>query len=339
MADVLDAGPAAPPEPTPEAAAGAAPSPPRTLGAIEAAVAVESGVRRKQAVVVVHGIGEQRPLETLRAFVETVYRRDLGLTVKGDDTRINDPDLGELNRTWVVPDEATGTVELRRITTPPNQDGVRTDFFEFYWADIMDSTPLELVTGWIRGLLVRSPFNVPLRAPVYIAWVMLWILTILMAAFAFAIVEPEKGPFLAFVTNIVNTLAPWREWILKGAAALGLAMLAYQFGKTIVDRAIALRRMKTGVPMQGLGQTLPKFGPSLMTALAGAAAYFLLAVDATANAKIWAGGLTALAGVVIAGLVVPYVGDIARFARPTPATIAKAGGSAEAGADAFESTA
>ncbi len=37
-----------------------------------------------QAVVLVHGIGEQVPLETLRGFVETVYQRDATLAGGGE---------------------------------------------------------------------------------------------------------------------------------------------------------------------------------------------------------------------------------------------------------------
>ena len=109
----------------------------------------EGGERRsKQAVVVIHGIGEQRPLETLRSFVETVYQRDLSLTEDHPGHRVNDPALGLGHRVCLGPDQATGSVELRRITTPTNRAGVGTDFFEFYWADIMQGTPAELVTAW-----------------------------------------------------------------------------------------------------------------------------------------------------------------------------------------------
>ena len=129
------------------------------------------GVTRKQAVVVIHGIGEQIPLQTLRSFVETVYQRDTSLNAGFGRERTLETARAEvpLNQTWIVPDDATGTAELRRISTPRDQNGLRTDFFEFYWADIMDGTPIEEVLGWIRGLLLRSPFALPRDIRVWLA--------------------------------------------------------------------------------------------------------------------------------------------------------------------------
>src|SRR5687768_6466865 len=56
---------------------------------------------RKQAVVVIHGIGEQRPLATLREFVETVYRRDPVFAGGPDDNRREAAD--GLNPVSIVP--------------------------------------------------------------------------------------------------------------------------------------------------------------------------------------------------------------------------------------------
>ena len=58
----------------------------------------------KQAVLLIHGMGEQVPLGTLRDFVETVYQRDPRLRPHGANEA--------LNRVWMVPDDATGTAEL-----------------------------------------------------------------------------------------------------------------------------------------------------------------------------------------------------------------------------------
>jgi hypothetical protein len=85
--------------------------------------------RKKQAVVVIHGMGEQRPMETLRSFVDTVWTKDLSLT--GDienKMRVNDQtDLKE-NKIWIVPDARARSHELRRITTAGDKIGRRTDF-------------------------------------------------------------------------------------------------------------------------------------------------------------------------------------------------------------------
>jgi hypothetical protein len=49
--------------------------------------------------------------------------------------------------------------ELRRITT--NYKNVRTDFFEFYWAHLMNETKMAQVWAWARVLLIRNPSRIP----------------------------------------------------------------------------------------------------------------------------------------------------------------------------------
>lgn len=257
---------------------------------------------KKQVVVVIHGMGEQRPLETLRSFVETVYQRDPTQTFNTPKQRVNDPVLGAVNRVWIVPDAASGTVELRRFSTPTNRSQLRTDFFEFYWADIMQGTPAEMVWGWIRGLLLRSPFRVPRRTPVWIAWILLWVLAILFAGFSFAILEPDKGPFGSFVASTVALLAGVRTPLAMILAGVGVLLLAF--------RAFATRpvsQMKFGLPV-------------VLLVSSGVLLFFW---DAASKPRAWAAVLTAGVAALIAGIVVPYVGDVARYTRATPSTIAK----------------
>jgi hypothetical protein len=60
----------------------------------------------KQAVVLIHGIGEQRPMETLRNFVRSVW-------IEGDQLKhpYATPGL------WSKPDDVSESFELRRLTT------------------------------------------------------------------------------------------------------------------------------------------------------------------------------------------------------------------------------
>ncbi len=123
-----------------------------------------------QAVVVIHGMGEQRPMDTLRGFVRAVWSTDLDLTDPWTGKRTTDPDTGqEINRSWIVPDQRTGSHELRRITTPRAAKQaagreLRTDFYEIYWADLMRETPLKRLIGWLKGLLFRPWSKVPVDA-------------------------------------------------------------------------------------------------------------------------------------------------------------------------------
>jgi len=131
----------------------------------------------KTAVVVVHSMGEQRPLETIRSFVEGVYQHDLDLAKENTDDR-------NMLRISIVPDTATGSAELRRLTTQADGPAKRTDFFEFYWADIMDGTPVEIVTAWIDMLLLRAPWRVPSAVRVFAGWLILWVLAIIVVTAA-----------------------------------------------------------------------------------------------------------------------------------------------------------
>ena len=60
----------------------------------------------KQAVVLIHGVGEQIPMDTLRGFVEAAWV---------DDPSLRRPRVP--STVWSKPDTMSGDLELRRITT------------------------------------------------------------------------------------------------------------------------------------------------------------------------------------------------------------------------------
>ncbi len=109
---------------------------------------------KKQAVLLIHGIGEQKPMATLHSFVKTVWTRNFNL----HNQHARDP-----SKVWHKPDFLSGSFELRRLTTPRNRKGVRTDFYEFYWAHMMSGTEVGHVLGWFSFLLFRDPFSLPGR--------------------------------------------------------------------------------------------------------------------------------------------------------------------------------
>lgn len=127
----------------------------------------------KQAVVVLHGMGEQIPMQTLNSFVEAVWASDRNLV----DRARKDPNSGGSrteNAFWAKPDDRNSSTELRRITTERDEKGNYTDFYEYYWAHLMHGTTWEHVKTWITDLLWRNPFKrVPKR--VLHAWITLWI--------------------------------------------------------------------------------------------------------------------------------------------------------------------
>src|SRR6185295_10309851 len=104
----------------------------------------------RQALILIHGIGEQRPMETLRKFVDAVWTQDTDIQHQF-----------AVNNVWSKPDTVSKSFELRRLTTSQNRAGIRTDFFEFYWAHLMKGTTIGHVLGWARALLIRRPSTVP----------------------------------------------------------------------------------------------------------------------------------------------------------------------------------
>lgn len=129
----------------------------------------------KQAVVVVHGMGEQIPMQTLQAFVDAVWTTDESLIPRGrpDSTTGQTPRTS--NAVWGKPDPRNRSYELRRLTTESAGSHDGTDFYEFYWAHLMHGTTMDQVKTWIIDLLLRRPGRVPRRLRA--AWIILWIVS------------------------------------------------------------------------------------------------------------------------------------------------------------------
>ncbi|KRA79699.1 hypothetical protein ASD76_16880 [Altererythrobacter sp. Root672] len=138
----------------------------------------------KTAVVVIHGIGEQWPMDTLRGFVEAAWSSDPEIIPPGPI------------QIYSKPDQITGSFELRRITTRlwSGANGRRADFFEFYWAHLMQGNSLSAVVGWLIRLLIRSPARVPRR--LLLGWLFGLVVLIGGATLVvFAQMKPEMRPF------------------------------------------------------------------------------------------------------------------------------------------------
>ncbi|SEQ13930.1 hypothetical protein SAMN05428969_2153 [Devosia sp. YR412] len=252
----------------------------------------------KTAVVVIHGIGEQTPLETLRGFVETVYRRDRSLA----SLPVGDNGMLDVS---VVPDDVTGSAELRRITTLNDGPQKRTDFFEFYWADIMDGTPVDMVTGWIRTLVLRSPWRLPASPKVVWAWgILAGIFAIFTAAglvsagFGVAQLTDGRPPNPALDAQ----LACIRNWVAGVMVGGGLLWFI-------------INCLRAGFQMHLVTLKWP-----LRLAAAG---LVLWAVPATllGSLPFWAAGVAALAGWALHSAVTPFAGDVVRYVRATPSTV------------------
>jgi hypothetical protein len=189
-------------------------------------VTVPSGFP-KQAIVVIHGMGEQKPMDTIKNFAHAVWTAD---------SEVHDNGLRDSGEIWSKPDDRTGSLELRRLTTresTPIQEGTypggaRQDFYELYWADLSGGSTLGDVQNWVRMLLLRNPFTrVPRR--MMTAWLVLWIvvLVILLLVSAAALPAPAPAPpapelydFSLWNYPPYRWLAPIPGWILAGIVAV-----------------------------------------------------------------------------------------------------------------------
>ncbi|RLA44769.1 MAG: hypothetical protein DRR06_08870 [Gammaproteobacteria bacterium] len=157
----------------------------------------------KQAVLLIHGIGEQHPMDTLRGFVESVWTKNTAIH----------KDHSQGAAMWSKPDNISGSYELRCLTTAANTGGIRTDFFECYWAHLMHGNKMEHVLAWGYHLLWRRPSRVPRQ--LILLYRVLW-LTIFIVAVLFAISAYDIWGLPSFFQG----LAP----LFVGAGSLLLAL-------------------------------------------------------------------------------------------------------------------
>ncbi len=120
----------------------------------------------RQAVILIHGVGEQKPLDTLRRFVKSIC---------GDIEFRNKPD--KMNESF----------ELRTLQMPGSRNRPITDFYEYYWAHHMRDTKLRIIVTWLISILFRKPNNISkkLRAFFYIGWFLLLATVFLFSALYF----------------------------------------------------------------------------------------------------------------------------------------------------------
>jgi hypothetical protein len=173
-----------------------------------APVASPSWERKRQAVILIHGIGEQVPMETLRSFVDTVWTTDPSLRY---------PKRPE--HAWSKPDRMSKNYELRRLTTAKDKRGYRTDFFELYWADLMQDTKISHLLAWARVLLLRSPSRIP--SQLQGIWWFLWIVGLLLVAGFFLVRLDVFSQFKWFGAwiGVIGTIL----WFFVGGFLINIA--------------------------------------------------------------------------------------------------------------------
>lgn len=143
---------------------------------------------KRQAVLVIHGMGEQKPMDTLREFVESIA-----------------PEIPNSKKPkfYNKPDVLSETFELRRLTANEQYHSFKTDYFEYYWAHKMSGTKLSDVLWWFWTILLRPPQNIPNRLK-WIYW-FFWIsiVLVLWLILNYLLIEEDKCPE-KLLKNIFN---------------------------------------------------------------------------------------------------------------------------------------
>lgn len=123
----------------------------------------------RQAVVVIHGIGEQRPMETLRSLVLGV----LGPAKRANGSRVF----------YSKPDPNAETFELRRYRALAGRTD--SDFVEFYWQHQMPIAAWRFLFLWLWSLMTRPAKDMPRRFEVL--W---WVAWAAFTLFVLAVISP-----------------------------------------------------------------------------------------------------------------------------------------------------
>jgi hypothetical protein len=156
----------------------------------------------RQAVVLIHGIGEQKPMGTVRRFVKAV--------LPGDGT--------DAPAYRSKPDRMSELFELRVLRSRGRPS---TDFYEYYWAYNLSGTNLRDLARWMSGLMMRRWRNVPTGARA------LWVLSYvtLFSALAFAASGAVAQSYLWFAGLPKTSVA----WLLITVVAFVLQYLLVSY--------------------------------------------------------------------------------------------------------------
>src|SRR6266487_3572737 len=192
---------------------------------------------KRTAVLVVHGIGSQRALETVRGVIRGVWLDSENPHDKG-------------RRIWTHPERDGADIDLSVMTTnevPDSKDKRSVDFHELYWAHLMSETKPVAVLLWLYELCRKGPIMKPgtnglwWAAAIFLGLMNLsFALLALRGVFLFSQTSPQSmlvAPFLLILSCVVFGLLIAVRWqasrlieLLAKFCAGGLLIAGAYFG-------------------------------------------------------------------------------------------------------------
>jgi hypothetical protein len=162
---------------------------------------------RRQAVVVIHGIGNQQPMDTLRGFV----------------SRLLEPN----DKMYSSPNRLTDNLELRKLSIGHKN----TDFYEFYWANLVKDVPITDIIVWMTKLIYTRRLPPRLKKVVWGLRVSLPLFTlgIYLLGSRLALLFKDYDIFKVTIYGILAV------WILRSSSNLLFKLIENTFIQFIGD--------------------------------------------------------------------------------------------------------
>jgi hypothetical protein len=292
--------------------------------------AQSEGKTRRQAIVLVHGMGEQVPMATVRDFANAIWRTDRNLHASQVEK------AGEL---FSVPDSNSGSRELRRISTRKSRQRVgagetycvRNEFFELYWADSTNDTTWHDFLSWYGRLVVRWPSEVP--PEVKWIWSLLWIVNVVFVLTveiaALWLVPTEIDRVVREAVEVASCNGTHVDWIAtyKAALATGTSIDTIQI---LVVSALAslaglaayifgiFRKLVFWVLVVGLFVVFWS-----LIVLAGFLLKPIIFMPSKEHDVFWPGfiALVSASLLLLQGFLIKFFGDVARYTIASPGNI------------------
>jgi len=241
----------------------------------------------RTAVLIVHGIGNQRPLETLRGMVRAVWTTDPIVS-------------GPKANHWLHFDRLSGDVDLPVVTTSrvSGQDH-QIEFHELYWAHTMAGTRLVAVLLWLFEFVRKGPR--PLRRDLARLW---YVAVPFLVAVIAAAVLLALDATLSLLGESAAIVPPW-DLVVPWTLTTVIVMVAMRWRGVAVLVAMAVALLLAGWAFRG--------GGSMHEAIIGR-------LDDPASVLAAGAVLLVFAGMA-ALFLTSVIGDAARYYRNAPANI------------------